>query len=184
MVELHIAGLSIDEASKSPILVLRHESSGQVLPIWIGATEAMAISFALSQNTAPRPLTHDLLLNTIAALRGELIHVELADLKNGIFMAELIIAVGSKPIRVDCRPSDAIALALRAKVPVMTQEHILRAALTNTQFTLQDGTVNLPPHARKMLSRTSVTREQAQRLDDEELTKLLEALSPETKERM
>lgn len=184
MVELHVAGLSVDEASKSPILVLRHEQSGQIIPIWIGAMEAMSISFALNDNKSPRPLTHDLLLNTIAAMRGELIRIEINDLKEGTFMSELIVAVGSKPIRIDCRPSDAVALAVRARVPVMIHQNILRAAFTNTQYTLQDGTVRIPQHASSLLHRRILTQEQAERLDESELSSLLEALSPETKQCM
>ncbi|MFI3272840.1 MAG: bifunctional nuclease family protein [Pseudomonadota bacterium] len=184
MVELQVAGLSVDEASKSPILVLRHDQSGQIIPIWIGAMEAMSISYALNGTKPPRPLTHDLLLNTIAAMRGELIRIEINELQEGTFKSELIVAMGTKPIRVDCRPSDAVALALRARVPVMIHQQVLRAALTNTQYILQDGTVRVPPQASPMLQRRILTQEQAEHLDDIELSSLLEALSPETKECM
>lgn len=184
MVEVQVAGLSVDETSKSPILVLRHNPSGQMIPIWIGAMEAMAISFLLSGNKAPRPLTHEITLNAIAALRGELIRVELNDLREGTFFAELIIASGTKPLRVDCRPSDAIALALGARVPVMAHQHVLRAAFANTQFTLQDGTVTIPSKPRPLIQRRILTQEQTNRLDDDELSSLLESLSPETKQCM
>ncbi len=184
MVELQVAGLSVDETSKSPILVLRHNQSGQIIPIWIGAMEAMSISFALNDNKSPRPLTHDLTLNAIAALRGELIRVEINDLREGTFMAELVVAAGTKPVRIDCRPSDAVALAIRARVPVMVHQHVLRAAFTNTQYTLQDGTVKVPSQASSLLHRRILTHEQADRLDDDELSSLLEALSPETKQCM
>ncbi len=184
MVELQVAGLSVDEASKSPILILRHNQSGQIIPIWIGAMEAMSISFALGDNKAPRPLTHDLLLNTIAGMRGELIRVEINELQEGTFMSEIIVAMGTKPVRIDCRPSDAVALAVRARVPVMIHQHVLRAAFTNTQYTLQDGTANIPSNASSLIHRRILTQEQADRLNDNELSSLLENLLPETKQCM
>lgn len=131
MVEVKVVGLSLDDTSKAPILVLRNTATEELLPIWIGAMEAMAISVALNSVDVPRPLTHDLLLNTVSALGAHLVGVDIIDVREGTYYAELNLVVHGQHQRVDCRPSDGIALALRASVPILVSEHVLEQAASD-----------------------------------------------------
>lgn len=129
MVEVEIFGLALDDKNKSPIIVLKEEG-GRVVPIWIGAMEAMAISMAINQVPFPRPMTHDLLLNTIRSLKGTVTRVEITDIESGTFFAEIIVAIEGDTKRIDSRPSDAIALAVRAECPILVSESVFEEAGT------------------------------------------------------
>ncbi|EGB13827.1 protein of unknown function DUF151 [Pseudodesulfovibrio mercurii] len=128
MVKVEIFGLAVDEAGKSPIIVLKDEGETRVLPIWIGAMEAMSISMAINKVPFPRPMTHDLLLNAIRALGGVINRVEITDIENGTFFAEIVLDAGGETKRIDSRPSDAIALAVRAECPILAGESVLEEA--------------------------------------------------------
>jgi bifunctional DNase/RNase len=108
--------------SNQPIVLLRDTESDRFLPIWIGAVEATAIAFAQQGVQPERPLTHDLLRDVITALGRRLERVDIVDLRDGIFFAELVFDNG---VSVSARPSDAIALALRTGSPVFAAEHVL-----------------------------------------------------------
>lgn len=181
MVEMKVVGLSLDEATKAPILVLKRESSEEVLPIWIGAMEAMAISLALNNVDVPRPLTHDLLLSTLEVLRAELVGVDLVDLREGTYFAELVIIAGGRQARVDCRPSDAIALALRASVPILVREEVLQRAAEDKMRPMQGGETAHKPVADSTLV---MVRKSGTEPDEQQLSDLLKSLDPETKYRM
>lgn len=127
MVEVEIFGLALDEKSKAPILVLKDED-GRVLPIWIGAMEAMAISTAINEVDFPRPMTHDLLLNSITALGAVVSRIEVVSIDSGTFYAEIVATQGREIRRIDSRPSDAIALAVRAKCPIFVAEDVIAEA--------------------------------------------------------
>lgn len=129
MVVMHVAGLTLDEQTKAPILVLKNVHGSEVLPIWIGAMEAMAISVVLNEVAVPRPLTHDLMLRTLEESGTVLQGVEIVALREGTYFAVLSLGVGESTHRVDCRPSDAVALALRAQVPILVHDHVLETAL-------------------------------------------------------
>ncbi|NDV20182.1 bifunctional nuclease family protein [Pseudodesulfovibrio sp. JC047] len=128
MVEVEIFGLALDETGKSPILVLKDKDDAMVLPIWIGAVEAMSISMAINEVPFPRPMTHDLLLNTIHALGGTVKRIELTDIENGTFFSEILVSMEQKTRRIDSRPSDAIALAVRADCPIFVSQRVLDEA--------------------------------------------------------
>lgn len=132
MVEMKIFGLVLDEKSQTPILVLKDPTAELVLPIWIGAMEAMAISLALNQVSFPRPMTHDLLLSSIRALGGAVLRVEVTSIEEGTFFAEIVVDQGGELRRIDSRPSDAIALAVRAEAPVFVARAVLDEAGTKT----------------------------------------------------
>ncbi len=127
MVEVEIFGLALDDKSKSPILVLKDEDE-RAVPIWIGAMEAMAISTAINEVAFPRPMTHDLLLNTIRAMGGKVTRVEITDIEKGTFFSEIIVSTEGSTHRLDSRPSDAIALAVRAKCPIFMAENVFKEA--------------------------------------------------------
>ncbi len=125
MVEMKVFGLALDEDSQVPVLVLKNEDESRVLPIWIGAMEAMAISLALNGVNLPRPMTHDLLLSAIVGLDGVIQRIDVTSLKEGTYYAEIEVRQGQAVRRIDSRPSDAIALALRAKAPIFVEQAIL-----------------------------------------------------------
>jgi bifunctional DNase/RNase len=111
--------------SNQPIVLLRDSESDRYLPIWIGAVEATAIAFAQQGVQPERPLTHDLLRDVVAALGRTVTRVDITDLRDGIFFAELVFDNG---VTVSARPSDAIALALRTGSPLFAAEHVLDQA--------------------------------------------------------
>ena len=134
MVEMMVFGLALDEDSQMPILILKDTSEDIIFPIWIGAMEAMSISMALNKVAVPRPMTHDLVLTILEKMETRLVAVEIVSIHEGTYYAELVLRGESGERRVDCRPSDSIALALRAEVPIRVSEEVI--ALNKT---LQKG---------------------------------------------
>jgi len=139
MIEMKIFGLAMDEKAQSPVLILKDEARDLALPIWIGPVEAMAISLALNAVETPRPMTHDLLVRVVSGLGGVVTAVEVVALREGTFYAEILVAQGAQGVegteeirRIDCRPSDAIALAVRAGVPIRVAESVLAEAGTRS----------------------------------------------------
>jgi len=125
MIEMKVFGLALDEESQVPVLILKDLEEKTVLPIWIGAMEAMAISLALNDVALPRPMTHDLLLNTILKLDAHVVAVNVTELSEGTYYADIEVEVEGGIRRIDSRPSDAIALALRAKAPILVAEPVI-----------------------------------------------------------
>lgn len=128
MIDLVVAGLSLDPVNKSPILVLCTKDNKHVLPIWIGPSEAVAISLALQDITVPRPLTHDLLLTAITSLGFTLKAIHISSVDDGVFYADLELNSSGTTQMLDCRPSDAAVLAIRAKVPIYTTVEVIEEA--------------------------------------------------------
>lgn len=128
-VELRLRGLILDPTSEVPVLVLREVDGTLYLPIWIGAFEANAIALAVEGVRTPRPLTHDLLRATVEALGARLERIEIHTLSEGVFYARLLVDTRGGLVEVDSRPSDAIALALRAEAPIWVARAVLDAAL-------------------------------------------------------
>ena len=125
MIQVKIKGL-INDPTNAPILLLQEQDGERTLPIWIGLVEATAIASELEGVSFSRPMTHDLIINTLAALGWSLIRVEIVDIKNNIFYATIHVNdAGDRLLKLDSRPSDAIALALRAAAPIFVANHIL-----------------------------------------------------------
>lgn len=124
MVEIQIDGLAMDLVSNSPVVVLASEELNKVLPIWIGHSEAWAIAMEISGLGSKRPLTHDLFKNAVLAMGGKIDKVEITELKEQTFYARLHILLNGKHIDLDARPSDSIALALKAKCPIFVDEEL------------------------------------------------------------
>ena len=123
-----IKGLMVDPITNMPIIVLRDLEGQRTLPIWVGVFEANAIALQIENVTTPRPMTHDLLRNVIADLRGTVERVVVTDLKENTFYAVIYLRVGEELVAVDARPSDAIALALRTKAPIFVDDQVLENA--------------------------------------------------------
>ena len=127
---MSIKGLMLDPVSNSPIVVLKDENEKFFLPIWVGIFEANAIALQLENISTPRPMTHDLLRNMIAELDGRVTRIVINDLRDSTFFAQIRLLVGEKTLEVDARPSDAIALALRAEAPIFVAQSVLDQAQT------------------------------------------------------
>jgi len=121
-------GLMLDPVTNVPIVILRDTTGDRVLPIWVGPAEANAIALQIENVAAPRPMTHDLLRDLIAALGVVLSRVIIADLKGSTYYAYLELRQGKELVLVDARPSDAVALAVRTKAPVFVHSKVLDQA--------------------------------------------------------
>jgi hypothetical protein len=127
-IEMSIKGLMVDPITNAPIVLLRDEAGGRVLPIWVGVFEANAIALQVENITPPRPMTHDLLRQIILDLKGDVERITITDLKDSTFYALIHLRVAGELVLVDSRPSDAIALALRVKAPIFVEEEVLEQA--------------------------------------------------------
>ena len=128
MIEITIDSVRISLMTQNRVVVLREADSQRYLPIWIGSPEADAITLRLQSIKVDRPLTHDLLYNTITTLGAEIEYIVINELKNDIFYAEIVLDLDEKEIRIDARPSDAIALAVRAEAPIYVAEDVMAEA--------------------------------------------------------
>ena len=152
-IEMTIKGLMVDPITNLPIIILRDKDGQRVLPIWVGVFEANAIALQIENVTTPRPMTHDLLRNVIHDLKAEIRKIVVSDLKENTFYALIHLEINGEPLAVDARPSDAIALALRARAPIYVEDRVIDNAKT-VDFTPDKG-------------------------DDERLQKWLESLDPD-----
>jgi bifunctional DNase/RNase len=130
-IEMTIKGLMVDPITNMPIIILRDKDGQRVLPIWVGVFEANAIALQIENVSTPRPMTHDLLKNVIQDLRGRIEKIVVSDLKENTFYALIYLTVGGEMMAVDARPSDAIALALRARAPIFVEEKVIDTAKTS-----------------------------------------------------
>jgi hypothetical protein len=132
---MQLRGLILDPQSESPVVILHEEKEALYLPIWIGVFEANAIALALEAVRPKRPMTHDLLRSTIESLGGALERIEIHTLHEGTFYARLIVRtkLGEPPVAIDSRPSDAIALALRAGAPIWAARQVVEQAVASAK---------------------------------------------------
>ena len=128
MIEVNIDSVRISLMSQHRVVVLREQNSERYLPIWIGAPEADAITLRLQGVQVERPLTHDLLARSISAMGADVLHVVVSDLRSDVFYAEVVLEYNERELRIDARPSDAIALAVRTEVPVYISEKVMNEA--------------------------------------------------------
>ncbi len=141
-IEVKIRGLMMDPNSGTPIVILKDVNSETLLPIWVGAYEANAIALEIEKIATQRPMTHDLLRNLIVEMGSRVERVVVTELRDNTFFAVIEIRHSSGDIlMLDSRPSDAIALALRADCPIYVNEEVIQAShsLTGEQ-TNESGT--------------------------------------------
>ena len=131
-IEVRIRGLMMDPSTNMPIVVLKDVASDAVIPIWVGIFEANAIAIEIDKMAAPRPMTHDLTRNIMRYLKARLERVVITELRDDMFLAVLWLRQGDEPVAIDSRPSDAIALALRADCPIYVSEQVMQTAKLNT----------------------------------------------------
>jgi hypothetical protein len=127
MIEMKVAGVILDTQSKHPIVMLRDLEERRALLIWIGEPEANAILMALESIQPPRPLTHDLLQSVLDTLEAPLKRVVITEMRDQTFFAVLELEHAGKTVTIDARPSDAIALALRAEATIFVSEEVMAA---------------------------------------------------------
>ena len=125
MSEMRVVGIRVEPPQSQPVLLLREVEGERYLPIWIGQSEAASIALRQKGIEPPRPLTHDLIVNLIKEFGQTLVEVRIVDMQEGTFYAEMIFA---GDVRVSARPSDSIAVAMRAEVPIIADEEVLAEA--------------------------------------------------------
>jgi bifunctional DNase/RNase len=130
-IEVRIRGLMMDPSTNMPIVVLKDVGSDTVMPIWVGIFEANAIAIEIEKVSAPRPMTHDLTRNLMRSMNGQLEKIVITELRDDTFYAVLWIRQDEELITMDARPSDAIALALRADCPIFVSEQVMHSAKLN-----------------------------------------------------
>jgi bifunctional DNase/RNase len=128
MVEMTVESVRINLATEQRVVILKATKQERYLFIWIAPSEAYAIAFELQGTTTLRPLTHDLLKNVITDLGAKIVSIVISDLIDDVYYARIVLDVAGKQIEIDSRPSDAIALAVRAKTPIYVDDAILELA--------------------------------------------------------
>jgi bifunctional DNase/RNase len=126
--EAEVTGVVLDPSTRQPIVLLQGKRDGRPLAMAIGPFEANGIAVALQGVTPPRPLTHDLFLNVLGDLRASIRRIVVTDLRDDVFYAQLHLDAAGTRFTVDSRPSDAIALALRARVPILVEDRVFEKA--------------------------------------------------------
>ncbi len=129
--KVSVAGLTMDPASNTPIIILKADENDQAIPIWIGLLEATSIASALQDIKFDRPMTHDLFKILSDTLDASVTRVEVCDLKDNTFYARIYFASGDRTFDIDARPSDAIAIALRFNSPIYVDERVVQKSKTD-----------------------------------------------------
>ena len=128
MIELELVGVRVELPHNQPIVLLKEQTGERFLPIWIGPVEATSIAFALQGVQTARPMTHDLMRDLLESLHVVVDRIVVTELKEGTFYAEIQMTSHGEALTVSSRPSDAIALAVRASVPIFADEAVLEEA--------------------------------------------------------
>ena len=151
--EMFVEGLMLDPNTQAPVLILKDKVGEILLPIWIGIAEATSIDSALKKITLPRPLTHDLLNNIIQILDVKIEKVIITELKEGTYFSEIIFISDELPFRIDARPSDSIAIALRSNAKILVSSEVLkqtqalfsmRKSITSNQKSEEQNNTDIP----------------------------------------
>src|ERR687894_165043 len=125
MHEMVIYGVSFDLIGKQPIVLLKTAEGNKFLPIWIGHPEAAAILMKLQGASTPRPMTHDLVTDMLSELDARVVRITVTELRESTFYAQITVAQDGSEVEIDSRPSDAIALAIRAEAPIYVADRVI-----------------------------------------------------------
>jgi len=159
MIEVQIDSVRVHLMTPQRLVVLKQKQSERYLPIWVGPYEAEAITVALQEVEMSRPLTHDLLKNVFSAFDARIIRIEIVKLQNDIFYGNIVAEVNGKEIHVDSRPSDAIALSVRAHVPILVHPSVMEEAGILPEEDMPEGDEQSPEKSEPLpLSQEGVER--------------------------
>jgi len=172
LLEMTIESIRVSLMNYQRVVILKQKDADRYLPIWIGPAEADAIAVRLQDVNVPRPLTHDLLRSVIDQLGAQISSIVVNDLANDTYYARIMLTVGEKSIEIDARPSDAIALAVRAHVPIYADESVLEKA--GVQISDEDAAAEggeRAPVKEEELERMSAFRDFIESLDLDDFDK-------------
>lgn len=139
-VQMDISGIGFDQMAQTPVVILLDKQREKVLPIWIGLCEARAIEISLSGEVTPRPFTYDLVAAIIRTMKAKIERVVIVDLRDQVFYAQVEVSVNGNTLKIDARPSDALALASRMNAPVFVRSSVLENAATIESKVEKKGT--------------------------------------------
>ena len=139
MQEMVIYGVSFDMVGKQPIVLLKTVDGNKFLPIWIGHPEAASILMKLQGASTPRPMTHDLLSEMLGELEVECTRVAVTELRENTFFASITLSVNGREVEIDSRPSDAIALAVRAGAPIYAAEEVISESAIEFEHDVEES---------------------------------------------
>ncbi len=128
MLEMKVRGLTLDPLTNMALVILRDLEGSKALPIWVGIPEANAIALEIEQVSTPRPMTHDLIKNLLDGMNATVTRIVVNDVKDSTFYATIFLSLEGQEIRIDSRPSDAIAVALRVKAPIFVAMDVIERA--------------------------------------------------------
>jgi bifunctional DNase/RNase len=164
MIPVTVAGVRMEMPSNTPIVLLQEQSGTRYLPIWVGAVEATAIAYAQQGVLPPRPLTHDLFIEMVSGLGAKIESVRITDLTDGVFFAIIDVQrPDGSIVHINARPSDAIAIALRADAPISASEDVV-----------DEAGVEIPMDPDSVSTSSGVPEDQV-----EKFREFLEGISPE-----
>lgn len=144
MIEVVIDSIRVSLMSQQRIVILREQQAERYLPIWIGVYEAESITIALQEVEVARPLTHDLIKNIFNQLGARIQRVEVIALRDDTFFGNIVVEAGGQVINIDSRPSDALAIAVRAHVPILVSRQVMETAGIVPEQDLQQETPSTP----------------------------------------
>ena len=145
LIEMKVDSLAIDPLTNIPILILKNDPEERTLPIWIGILEASAIAMELENVSFARPITHELLNSIMSLTKVEVLKVEVTDVRENVYYASIHLRSNGKKIIVDSRPSDAIAIALRAEAPIFVESNVLDRSIDISV----DDEYSIPPETQR-----------------------------------
>lgn len=159
MIEVVIDSIRVSLMSQHRVVVLKDSTSDRYVPIWIGPFEAEAITNELQEMPPPRPMTHDLIKSIIYEMGGRIVHVLINDLRNDVYYARIVVEINGRQIDIDSRSSDAIAVAVRAKVPIFVADTVMAKAAIEPDDDVEEE-----------IMASSDQREEAENVDETKLS--------------
>ena len=138
MQEMQIYGVSFDLVGKQPIVLLKTAEGNKFLPIWIGHPEAAAILMKLQSASTPRPMTHDLVTDMLDQLGAQVTRITVTELRENTFYASISLRVNGRELEIDSRPSDALALAVRAGAPIYAADEVIAESAIEFEHEVED----------------------------------------------
>ena len=138
LIEMTIKGLMVDPITNTPIVILKDKQGDRVLPIWVGVPEANAIALQIENVATPRPMTHDLLSDMLGELEVECTRVAVTELRENTFYASISLRVNGRELEIDSRPSDALALAVRAGAPIFAADEVISESAIEFEHEVED----------------------------------------------